>query len=92
MRLNLHFLRVPNLKSMTSAEPKRTSAYSQDIALRVVWMRLGMDLLGTSQRDYKLVLEVLIASTNAMYALEASLHTNVLTGHSVGSWMNTMSY
>lgn len=36
---------------MTSAEPKRTSAYSQDIALRVVWMRLGMDLTFRSIAD-----------------------------------------
>ena len=28
---------------MTSAEPKGTSAYSQNIVLRVVWMTLGMD-------------------------------------------------
>lgn len=36
---------------MTSAEPRRTSAYSQDIALRVVWMRLGMDLTFRSIAD-----------------------------------------
>ena len=29
---------------MISAKPKRTSAYSQDIALRVIWMKLGMNL------------------------------------------------
>lgn len=29
---------------MTSAEPNRKSAYTSDIAIRVVWMRLGMDL------------------------------------------------
>ena len=50
---------------MTSAEPLRRSAYSQDIALRVVWMRLGMSLsfrsiadrlqigLGSAYRLYK---------------------------------------
>ena len=36
---------------MTSAEPKRTSAYSQDIALRVVWMKLGMELTFRSIAD-----------------------------------------
>jgi len=36
---------------MTSAEPKRTAAYSHDIALRVVWMRLGMDLTFRSIAD-----------------------------------------
>ena len=29
---------------MTSVEPNRKSAYTSDIAIRVVWMRLGMDL------------------------------------------------
>ena len=36
---------------MTSAEPKRTLAYSQNIALRVVWMTLGMDLTFSSIAD-----------------------------------------
>ena len=50
---------------MSSAEPNRRSAYSKDIAIRVVWMRLGMDLsfraiakrlqigLGTAHRLYR---------------------------------------
>ena len=29
---------------MTSAEPARKTAYSRDIAIRVVWQRLGMNL------------------------------------------------
>lgn len=33
-----------NLIKMTSAEPSRKTAYGRDIAVRVVWQKLGMDL------------------------------------------------
>lgn len=49
---------------MTSAEPKRTSAYSQDIVLRVVWMRLGMDLTFRSIADR---LQIGLGSAHRLY-------------------------
>ena len=55
---------ILKFKSMTSAEPKRTSAYSQDIALRVVWMRVGMDL---TFRRIAIRLQIGLGSAHRLY-------------------------
>lgn len=52
-------------KSMTSAEPARTSAYSADIAIRVVWQRMGM---GMTFRDIaKRLQKVGLGSAHRLY-------------------------
>ena len=57
---------------MTSAEPDRRSAYSRDIALRVVWMRLGMSLSFKSIADR---LQIGLGSAYRLY------HRYVRTGN-----------
>ena len=37
------YLHLTCTTNMTSAEPKRTAPYSQDIGWRIVWQRLGMN-------------------------------------------------
>ena len=49
---------------MTSAEPARTSAYSADIAIRVVWQRLGM---GMTFRDIAKRLQIGLGSAHRLY-------------------------
>ena len=49
---------------MTSAEPARTSAYSGDIAIRVVWQRLGM---GMTFRDIAKRLQIGVGSAHRLY-------------------------
>lgn len=49
---------------MTSAEPIRRSAYSSDIALRVVWMRLGM---GLSYRNIARRLQIGLGSAHRLH-------------------------
>ena len=49
---------------MTSAEPARTSAYSDDIAVRVVWQRLGM---GMTFRDIAKRLQIGLGSAHRLY-------------------------
>ena len=50
--------------AMTSAEPEKRSAYSKDIALRVVWMRLGMNL---SFRSIAYRLQIGLGSAYRLY-------------------------
>ena len=49
---------------MTLAEPARTSAYSADIAIRVVWQRLGM---GMTFRDIANRLQIGLGSAHRLY-------------------------
>ena len=49
---------------MTLAEPARTSAYSADIAIRVVWQRLGM---GMTFRDIAERLHLGLGSAHRLY-------------------------
>ena len=49
---------------MTSIEPARTSAYSADIAIRVVWQRLGM---GMTFRDIAKRLQIGLGSAHRLY-------------------------
>ena len=44
---------IHELSVMTSAEPSRTTAYGRDIAVQVVWQRLGVGMI--SHSAYKLV-------------------------------------
>ena len=50
--------------AMSSAEPDKRSAYSKDIALRVVWMRLGMNL---SFRSIAYRLQIGLGSAYRLY-------------------------
>jgi len=52
------------IAKMTSAEPSRTAAYSKDIAIRVVWQRLGMDL---SFRDIAKRLQIGVGTAYRLY-------------------------
>lgn len=61
---------------MTSAEPKRTAAYSQDISLRVVWMRLGMDLTFRSIADRS---QIGLGSAYRLY--QCYVRTGTFTAH-----------
>jgi transposase len=49
---------------MTSAEPRRRSIYGKDIAIRVVWQRLGMDL---PFRDIAKRLQIGVGSAYRLY-------------------------
>ena len=49
---------------MTSIEPARTSAYSADIAIRVVWQRLG---IGMTFRDIAKRLQIGLGSAHRLY-------------------------
>ena len=49
---------------MTSAEPYRRSAYSKDIAIRIVWQKLGMDL--TFRESFK-HLQIGVGSAYRLY-------------------------
>ena len=50
--------------TMTSAEPSKKSAYVKDIAVRVVWQKLGM---GLSFRDIAQRLQIGVGSAYRLY-------------------------
>ena len=73
---------------MTSAEPARTSAYSADIAVRVVWQRLGM---GITCRDIAKRLQIGLGCTGALLRREISRELSVLPDDTPENWMSFMN-
>ena len=59
---------------MTSAEPTRKTPYGKDIAIRVVWQRLGM---GLSFRDIAKRLQIGVGSAHRIY--QRYMQTSVFT-------------